>query len=388
MIASTPTPPPPATVSARRFAVPFLVLAGLVLVLALLFFFVVRALALPLVLAGVVALLLHPVQVVLERRLGRDWLAAGVLTVLFVTAIAALLTATVYTASGELRHLLVEIEPMPGGEARLMPTDRPPLQPVIAWLSQVTGLEAERIRAWVRGAGTELQQALYHRSVAFAGDLPGIVVGVAVFLLALFFFLKDGPTLVQTWEGLTPLEGRHERVVHREFVRVCRGVLYAALTTAAVQGILFGLGLFVIDLFTSTGVRPWILALALVTMVSSTIPFLGAAAVWIVTSVVLFLSGHHTAAVALALYGGAVISQVDLLIQMIVLKDTARMHPLLVFVSILGGIQLLGILGIIVGPVTAAVLVALLRVMKKEVAQPSSQAPETARVEADGKVAV
>jgi predicted PurR-regulated permease PerM len=351
---SPPASVPP-SVSARRYAVPFMVLIALVLVLTLLFFFVVRVLALPLVLAAVVALLLHPAQVELERRLGRDWLAAAILTVLFVAAIVAPLAATVYTAQGELHQLFVELEPTPGGEATPA-ADNP----------------------------RELQQAVYHRSMALLGDLPGMFVGLAVFLLSLFFFLKDGPALVESWVELTPLEYRHERVVHREFVRVTRGVIYAALTTSTVQGILFAVGMFVIDLFTNTGIRPWILALALTTMVSSTIPFLGAAAVWAVTSAVLFVNGHHAAAVALAVYGAAVISQIDALIQMIVLKGTARMHPLLVFVSILGGIQVLGILGIVVGPVTAAILVALLRVMKHEVAHPREVAKPAAADSADG----
>jgi predicted PurR-regulated permease PerM len=379
---SPPASVPP-SVSARRYAVPFMVLIALVLVLTLLFFFVVRVLALPLVLAAVVALLLHPAQVELERRLGRDWLAAAILTVLFVAAIVAPLAATVYTAQGELHQLFVELEPTPGGEATPA-ADNPRLQPSIRWISQTTGFEEERVRGWVRTGGAELQQAVYHRSMALLGDLPGMFVGLAVFLLSLFFFLKDGPALVESWVELTPLEYRHERVVHREFVRVTRGVIYAALTTSTVQGILFAVGMFVIDLFTNTGIRPWILALALTTMVSSTIPFLGAAAVWAVTSAVLFVNGHHAAAVALAVYGAAVISQIDALIQMIVLKGTARMHPLLVFVSILGGIQVLGILGIVVGPVTAAILVALLRVMKHEVAHPREVAKPAAADSADG----
>jgi predicted PurR-regulated permease PerM len=386
---------PPASVlpsfSTRRYAVHFMVLIALVVVLALLFFFVIRVLALPLVLAAVVALLLHPAQLELERRLGRGWLAAGILTVLFVTAIVAPLAATVSTAQGELHQLFVELEPKPGGEATPA-VDSPRLQPSIHWISQTTGFEEERVRGWGRSAGAELQQAVYHRSMALLGDLPGMFVGFAVFLLALFFFLKDGPALVESWVELTPLEYRHERVVHREFVRVTRGVIYAALTTSTVQGILFAVGMFVIDLFANTGIRPWILALALTTMVTSTVPFLGAAAVWAVTSAVLFVNGHHAAAVALAIYGGAVISQVDALIQMIVLKDTARMHPLLVLVSILGGIQVLGILGIVVGPVTAAMLVALLRVMKHEVAHPQEAAEPAAAepepAEANSKVAV
>ena len=363
--------------SSRQTTARILALPVVIIVLALMFFFVLRSLALPLVLAAVVALLAYPLQEKLVRRMGGlEWLAAASLTLLFILVIACPLLPAISVAYEELHGLLKEVESAsPGG--MLLSENSRRLQPGIKWVSKTTGVEEGRVRGWVRDGGAELEQALYHRSLRMLGDLPGIVIGLAVFLVALFFFLKDGPQLVSAWEDITPLDDRHERLIHREVIRVCRGLVWSTLAAASVQGITFGLGLFVLDRVATTGVGHAIILLSLLTVVCSPIPFLGAATVWASTAVVLFLQGHHTAALVLAIYGAAIVSQVDTVVRVWVLKETVRMHPLLVFVSILGGIQVLGILGLVVGPTTAAVLFALLRVLRRERAAPGAGPPVT-----------
>lgn len=355
----------------RRTTAKYLALVVVTVVLALLFLLLLHSLALPLVFAAIVAVLAHPLQEKLVRGMGGlDWLAAAGLTIAFVSIVAIPPILAVGVAYEDLHGLLNEVGPANPDGNRLS-ENSPQLRPAIEWVSRTTGTPEDRVREWVRNSGAELEQALYHRSLRMLGNLPGSAIGAAVFFFALFFFLKDGPQLVAAWEDITPLDDRHERLIHREFARVCRGLVWSALAAALAQGVAFGLGLFVLDSIAKTGAGPWIILLSLLTVVCSPIPFLGSASVWASTAVVLFLQGHHTAAVILAIYGGAIVSQVDTLVRVWVLKGIVRMHPLVVFVSILGGIQVLGILGLVVGPVTAAVLFALLRVLRRESADPS-----------------
>ncbi len=344
-------------------------------VLAVLFLLLLRSLALPLVFAAIVAVLAHPLQDGLVRRMGGlGWLAAAGLTLAFALVVVCPPVVAVSLAYEDLRGLLREVEPdQPGG--RPVPENSRRLRPGIAWVGETTGVGEERVRGWVRDGGAELERVLYHRSLEALGDLPGFAIGLAVFVLAMFFFLKDGPQLVSAWEDITPLDGPHERLIHREFARVCRGLVWSALGAAVAQGVAFGLGLLVLDLAAGTGVGHWVILLSLVTVACSPIPFLGAASVWASTAAVLFLQGHHVAAVILVVYGAAIVSQVDTVVRVWVLKGIVRMHPLLVFVSILGGIQVLGILGLVVGPITAAVLFALLRVLRRERAVPPDAPP-------------
>lgn len=367
--------------SSRQSAARIPTLPLVIIALALMFFFVLRSLALPLVLAAVAALLAYPLQEWLARRMGGiAWLAAAILTLLFVLVIACPLLPAVTIAYGELHGLLKEAEPASAG-GNLLFKDGRRLRPGIEWVSKMTGVEEDRVHSWVRDGGAELEQALYLRSLRLLGDLPGFAIGMGVYLVALFFFLKDGPHMVSAWEDITPLDDRDERLIHRELIRVCRGLVWSTLAAASVQGIAFGLGLFVLDRVARTGVGHSIILLSLLTFVCSPLPVLGSATVWGSTAVVLFLQGHHAAALVLAIYGAAVVSQVDTVVRVWVLKDSVRMHPLLVFVSILGGIQVLGILGLVVGPTTAAVLFALLRAMRKERAAPGAGPPVAKIVE-------
>jgi predicted PurR-regulated permease PerM len=86
--------------------------------------------------------------------------------------------------------------------------------------------------------------------------------------------------------------------------------------------------------------------------------------------------GDRAAALTLALYGGLVVSQVDTLIRVWVLKDAARLHPLLALVCVFGGILYFGILGVFLGPMIGALLVALLRILKREVLDVSAAGPQ------------
>jgi predicted PurR-regulated permease PerM len=201
------------------------------------------------------------------------------------------------------------------------------------------------------------------------GDLPAFVLACVLFVVALFFFLKDGLRMVRGWEELTPMDADHDRLIRHEFYKVCRGVVWATVVAALVQGLLFALGLFVIDFVFGVGFGAWVFPLALVTVIFAMIPFLGAVMVWLPTAAVLFFRGDYGAALAVALYGGLFVSQIDTVIRIYVLKDTANLHPLLVFVCVFGGIRLFGILGIFVGPIVGAVLFALLRILKKEIVQ-------------------
>ena len=374
--------PTPASKGSTRSAPRHWALVVVIAILAVVFILLIRSLALPLLLAAIVTVLAHPLQDRLVRRMGGlAWLVAAGLTVAFALVVVCPPIAAVYMAYDDIHDLLREAASN-DTDIKSLPDNSGRLQPGIAWVGKATGVGEERLRDWIRAVGTELEQVLYHRSLKVVGDLPGFAIGMAVFILSLFFFLKDGPQMVSAWEDITPLDNSHERLIHQEFAQVCRGLVWSSLGAAVAQGVAFGLGLFVLDSVAGTGVGHLVILLSLVTVVCSPIPFLGAASVWASTAAVLFLRGHSFAAVALVVYGAAVVSQVDTVVRVWVLNGIVRMHPLLVFVSILGGIQMLGILGLVVGPMVAAVLLALLMVLRKE-SEPSQIDPSLAAIPPD-----
>jgi predicted PurR-regulated permease PerM len=214
----------------------------------------------------------------------------------------------------------------------------------------------------LRGAG----ETVYRRTMDLLSDLPGFVVGAFLFIFALYYFLAEGPQILQGWESLSPLDAEHDRTIRSEFCKVCRGVVWATLAAAVAQGVLVALGLAAIDFFFNVGLGRWFFLIGLATTVFSMVPFVGAFAVWGTVMIVFAFQGQYGAAVALLLYGLIVVSMADNVTKIVVLKGSANLHPLLAFICVFGGIDLFGVLGIFVGPIIGAVLVSLMRILKQE----------------------
>jgi predicted PurR-regulated permease PerM len=159
---------------------------------------------------------------------------------------------------------------------------------------------------------------------------------------------------------LSPLDDRHEEKLVGEFTRMSRAVVLATLLSGIAQGALAGIGYFFAGLNS-------VFLLTLATMFLALIPFVGAASVWIPCCLWLFFYEQRpVAAVALALWGGIAVSFVDNLVKPYVLGGQANLHPLLALISVIGGVQALGPIGIFIGPMSAAFLQALLNILRSE----------------------
>jgi predicted PurR-regulated permease PerM len=185
--------------------------------------------------------------------------------------------------------------------------------------------------------------------------------GTLIMMVALFFLLAEGPPMLEATIKILPLEEHYIRELAAEFDRACRAIVSATLLSALAQGLLAGIGFYFCGLSSSVAL------LTLLTMVLALVPFTGAAAVWIPVSLWLyFYQGSLASAVGLALYGTLVISASDNVIKPIVLHGQSNLHPLLALLSVLGGIQALGPIGIVVGPMVVVFLQTLLKILQRE----------------------
>ncbi|HEY1602698.1 MAG TPA: AI-2E family transporter [Pirellulales bacterium] len=222
----------------------------------------------------------------------------------------------------------------------------------VAWLRRQLNPSDDQILALLG----ELRQM----ATPLALGTGGLIVGVGVMILSLYYFLADGPAMIRALMHLSPLDDRYEEQLLNEFSTISRAVVLATLLSAFAQGLLASIGYFFAG-FES------VFLLTVVTMLLAMIPFVGAAAVWGACSVwLLFYDQRTTAAVALAIYGALVVSMIDNIIKPMVLHGQSKLHPLLALLSILGGIKALGPIGIFVGPMGMAFLQALLHMLHTE----------------------
>jgi predicted PurR-regulated permease PerM len=191
-------------------------------------------------------------------------------------------------------------------------------------------------------------------------------------VIGLYYFLADGPAMIDTVMDLSPLDYEYEQELLARFGEVSRAVVVATLLSAVVQGTLAGIGYS----FALSPGSPIFLLTAL-TMATALVPFVGAAAVWICVVGWVYLYGERvvdgqlvtgdpTTAIILGIYCTIVVSGIDNVIKPFILHGQSKLHPLLALLSILGGVQVLGPVGILVGPMLVSFLQALLNMLRKE----------------------
>lgn len=198
---------------------------------------------------------------------------------------------------------------------------------------------------------------VYERTTALVSNMVEAVIAFAVMVVAVYYFFAEGPELATAAQKLTPLGAFEEAFLLRRFDELCRGVILGTIASAVVQGVLMGIGLAL------TGSK-FVWLLASVTVLCSMIPFLGAAGVYVPTAAWQLLQGNVWTAAFLLVYGVAVVSTSDNLVRIHVLNGKAHLHPLVGLVSVLGGLQVLGLWGIFAGPILAGLFYSLLPLLR------------------------
>ena len=178
------------------------------------------------------------------------------------------------------------------------------------------------------------------------------MLGLGVMLYLTFFLLRDGPALTDRIGDMIPLEESKRHILMERFLAVIRATIKGSLVIAVIQGALGGLVFWALDI---RGALLW----AVLMGVSSLIPAIGTGFVWVPVALYLLVTGAITQGIILILCGVFVISMVDNVVRPILVGRDTRMPDYVVLITTLGGLQLFGINGIIIGPLVAALFIAI-----------------------------
>jgi len=207
-----------------------------------------------------------------------------------------------------------------------------------------------------------LQPRFVSLTSATGGFLLQSLIGSLVLVIAIYFFLLDGATMIRTLMRLSPLDDNYEARLLLEFDRTSRAVVLASVSSALAQGVLAAIAFWILG-FNS------IIFLFLITSLMALVPFLGAASVWIPCLIYLgAVEQRWYAAVFLLIYGAGVVSSIDNVIKMYVLHGRSTMHPLFALLSVLGGVKVFGPIGILIGPMVVVFMQTLLEILNHELA--------------------
>ena len=347
--------------------VSFIVLLAIVLLVGAVFFQVMAQFLVPLFLACVLLVVFQPLHVHMLSRLPKHPRIAAMLTTVVIMLVVLVpsfyLGWKSYVECRGVYQMLSEDVANGGGRSqqltsRLSDASDELLQKYQQWTGDKLDVEVliKEASSWL---GTAVLGAV--------GYTIRILFSLAIMIISLYYFLADGPGMIRALMQLSPLDESYEIELLEKFGSISRSVVLATLLSAVAQGVVAGIGYWI----WLPSAAPVFLLVAL-TMVLAIVPFIGAAGVWVPTCLgVLALGGdtpgsYWVSALALGLYCAIFVSVVDNIVKPIVLHGQANLHPLLALLSILGGVQVLGAVGILVGPMLVSFLQALLNMLHKE----------------------
>jgi predicted PurR-regulated permease PerM len=203
---------------------------------------------------------------------------------------------------------------------------------------------------------TEVAQGITKYIFVHLTDLTqntlGLLVQFAIMLYTLFYFVRDGDRFLRMAMKILPLGMGREKLLFDRFIVTAKSTLKVTLIMGGIQGALGGILFFV------TGVEGAVIW-GLMMILMAIVPMVGCTIIWAPAGVLMLLYGHIWEGVLILAFGTLVISTVDNLLRPILIGQDVEMHPLLIFLSTIGGIILFGFSGFVIGPVIASLLIAI-----------------------------
>ncbi len=213
----------------------------------------------------------------------------------------------------------------------------------------------ENISEYIR---VPLQYMISNVGALFTGATD-IVIHVFLVLLAMFFFLRDGEKLKDIIFQLSPLKNEDDNLVMLSFEKTINSIVKGSLLVALIQGLAAGVGFMI---FGVPNFALW----GAIAVITSLVPGIGNTLVTIPAIIYLFANQMATPAIGMAVWAFGV-SLVDNMLRPKFISSGLGVHPLLVFLSVLGGLSVFGMYGFLIGPLLLSFLFALTQLYKQGV---------------------
>ena len=207
----------------------------------------------------------------------------------------------------------------------------------------------------------DLGKLLIQQSTSVMTNLVQWAIEFGIVLLSAFYFFRDGNRFVDWTHENLPITPERRRLVLTRFDEVVKGAVYGNTIVALLEGFIGWLA------FWSVGLPSPVLWGA-VMAITAYIPFVGAALVWIPAAIYLAIQGAYTQAGTLVVVGIVLSVVIDELVRNMIVGKASKVHSLIMFFSVIGGIQFFGLIGIVAGPLVVAVALTLLETYRNDTA--------------------
>jgi predicted PurR-regulated permease PerM len=353
--------------SQRRF------LLFLVILISILFLWMVRAFLITLFLAAIFAAMAMPMHRFIRRKVkGKHSLAAGLSLVILIVSVGIPLFAFTGLVANQAVEISSAARPWIENQIFELGNWDEVLEqfPFLGHLFPTEDELLAKLSEFTAATGRFLADSV----VEFTRGTAAFSLQVFVLLYAMFFFLKDGPRILDRIFYYIPLPEAFEEELVDRIVSVAGVVLKGSLVIGIIQGGLAGLA------FLLAGIPGWAFWTT-VMIVLSLSPAVGSALVWIPAAIYLFSTGPLAPAVIFTTWCAVVVGTVDNFLRPRLVGQGAKMPDIMVLISTLGGIFLFGAVGFIIGPIVAALFLGILGIYGEMFAESLGEKPHSMKEE-------
>lgn len=335
----------------RQERIFFSILFAVIGVLALV---VMRPFLTYIVLAAILTYTLFPVYRFILNRIHRQELSAAIAIIL---ALLLMVLPTFFIVS-EL------VQQVSGAYTNFQAES---LQRAADYLSGMTGNRID-FQAMVTSSIDQIRRSIVGLAPDILGSITEVALGLFIMFFVMFYGFKEGEGFLGHLKQLLPLDPELKEMLFFEVRTITQAVLYGQVMTAAIQGTLGAIGLLVF------GIQGWIFWGAIM-MITAFLPVLGTPIIWVPAAASLIVDGEVGRGIGLLIFGATIVMNIDNFIRPRLMSGRTKVHPVLILIGVLGGLKVFGFIGMLVGPLVLALLVAFIKFYEQAYLKPKATNP-------------
>ena len=319
---------------------------SIVLILAILVFFLVKPILLSIIGGLVLAYVFFPVYKFLSKRTNSKNLSASITSVL---AILVIIIPLYFIIPIMIRQIFALFEAAQTIDIQIF------LQSIFPTAAESFIIQATLA---IKNAINGISSTVINTLVSFLIEIPKIMFNLAIVAFVFFFTLRDFEKLAEFASILSPLNKVEEKKLVQQFKDITNSIVYGQVIVGFIQGIIAGIGFFVFGI-------PGALVLSILAVALSVIPLLGSFLVWIPAAIYLYTQGDIVATIFFLVYNIILVSNIDNVLKIYLVSKKANLSPVIVLIGMVGGLLIFGILGLLIGPLILAYFITFLNAYKE-----------------------
>ncbi|MCX8034266.1 MAG: AI-2E family transporter [Thermodesulfovibrio sp.] len=304
--------------------------------------------------AIVIALVFHPIFDFVQKYLKYKGLSAFITILLVIILFLFPFVFISYQIIIEAGDLIKRVN-LPELIDKI--TTNPILAKILEKLSFITGGDMASLENLIKDELAGFMKTAALKIAHGFGDIISSALNLVLTFFIAFFFLKDGDHFVRKIIEFLPFAEPDKVSIRNQIKNIIYTTFYGGILIAIIQGTILGITFYFLQIPSAT---LWGFA----TAIASFIPVLGAFAIWGPVSIYLLLKGYIIKGIILVLVGALIISSIDNILKPIIIKGRVNLPLVFIFLSVLGGIKVFGLIGFMIGPLIFSLFVSFLEILK------------------------